>query len=619
MEHRKQYMVSRLGFMALCLWLSIPLRLFSAEYPQWWIDRGVVNTNSAMTNDFAVVNAGQLRWMAANAFDEMNLHGGASQAISNFVSGFTQSNNYAVVNRGQLKYAASLFYNRLAELNNQSETNYPWPDVSLDCNDYAGANIGQIKYLFSFEFTNGCWKSPVSCGLSNEMNAKIVFSAITNRTWSGPTNSVVLSNSITLNMSVYTNTGLAKYYLSSLPGSAGGWSSVTGLIVKMIDENGTFIQTFNPLPASDSIDITSYIPSNGKFSLLLIYTDGGTIGLGSPVCLVSWLPVLSLSDENFGKVLGYNCLAVSNFVSIPLSLNGPPPHNGGFSFELSLSGKDISSNLTLATQNTNVIVTALGYDSYYVQDTRFDVSKAGSGSFFTNLYYTRAGIEVGLNNIWNSYCYWCTGYMGWYGGGLANDVQINIYPTNFCSVGTLTVSANSLGDIANDTSVTSRFMYFSLGNITSTNPDTRVCASWNVYSTNGAPGIASNSSYCSAPVTVGADLTATPTNSSQQNAFFVNYATKVKLDYCGILTTNSPTLFWGNSSVRVDNKGSGLTPAYGTEYHVTSTTGMAPKDPVTINVSTNGWHNCPQQLAHCTVTLIRQPCANDQLMSPKEG
>ena len=41
--------------------------LLFAEVPQWWVDRGVVDTNAA-PNDYAPVNQGQVKQVAHQAY-----------------------------------------------------------------------------------------------------------------------------------------------------------------------------------------------------------------------------------------------------------------------------------------------------------------------------------------------------------------------------------------------------------------------------------------------------------------------------------------------------------------------------------------------------------------------
>ena len=57
-----------------------------AEIPQWWLDRGVVNTNMA-PNDHAPVNQGQAKQIAYKAYLEFEQKfGRASTSISNLVA-----------------------------------------------------------------------------------------------------------------------------------------------------------------------------------------------------------------------------------------------------------------------------------------------------------------------------------------------------------------------------------------------------------------------------------------------------------------------------------------------------------------------------------------------------
>ena len=126
-----------------------------APGPAWWFERGAVDTN-LNDNDYAVVRVGQLKWMATNAYDEMEAYFGAGSNVEALVKGFSNSNNYHLVRIGQVKYVVQPFYDRLYEL---SLTNcfpanmpgyYPWGNAP-HTNDYAVANIGQVKYVFSFD------------------------------------------------------------------------------------------------------------------------------------------------------------------------------------------------------------------------------------------------------------------------------------------------------------------------------------------------------------------------------------------------------------------------------------------------------------------------------------
>jgi hypothetical protein len=144
---------ARILLCSLCLFVAI-FSALAAGYPQWWTDRGVVTTgDGTVTNDFAPATAGQLKWIATNAMDELNEHlpGGAGTQVNAFVSGFTSSNNYVPVLIGHAKTVAVPFYNRLIAVG--YATNYPWLASTNPPNDYAPANIGQVKKLFGFDLT----------------------------------------------------------------------------------------------------------------------------------------------------------------------------------------------------------------------------------------------------------------------------------------------------------------------------------------------------------------------------------------------------------------------------------------------------------------------------------
>ena len=120
------------------------------NYPAWWVDRGVVDTNR-LPNDYGPVNQGQLKWTARCAADELdeNLSGGAGPAIDNLISSFTLTNNFYPANLGQLKYVARPFCDRLIE--EGYATSYPWTPTTTDDADYAPAVLGQLKNAFSFD------------------------------------------------------------------------------------------------------------------------------------------------------------------------------------------------------------------------------------------------------------------------------------------------------------------------------------------------------------------------------------------------------------------------------------------------------------------------------------
>jgi len=137
------------------IWLCLASSYAFAQTPQWWITRGVLDQNLA-PNDYAPINQGQLKWVAINAYDEMNAYFGAGSNVVSIINAFSPSNNYFPVNIGQAKYLAAPFYDRLYEfdLTNTMPSgmlgHYPW-DGRPETNDFAMVNIGQIKYVFSFD------------------------------------------------------------------------------------------------------------------------------------------------------------------------------------------------------------------------------------------------------------------------------------------------------------------------------------------------------------------------------------------------------------------------------------------------------------------------------------
>lgn len=162
-----------------------------SAYPRWWFQREVVPrtdpANATPTHpadyppaaDFAVLNQGQLKQLAAAAFDEMQAHlpGGADVAVTELMKGWfvfndngsyqldangkralrvtAQTSDFSPVTHGQLKAVAQVFFDRLkAELYYPSEKPYPWAAAGAQpAADYAAVNLGQAKNLFNFDLT----------------------------------------------------------------------------------------------------------------------------------------------------------------------------------------------------------------------------------------------------------------------------------------------------------------------------------------------------------------------------------------------------------------------------------------------------------------------------------
>ncbi len=132
---------------------------FANNYPQWWLDRGVISSNTNATpNDFALANQGQLKWMATQCAKEFEfrLPGGAGASVWGIINDFSRMDNNAALNVGQLKKAVQPFYDRLYPDHTNAYPvgragKYPWSYPDGLCNDYASVNIGQLKCVFSFD------------------------------------------------------------------------------------------------------------------------------------------------------------------------------------------------------------------------------------------------------------------------------------------------------------------------------------------------------------------------------------------------------------------------------------------------------------------------------------
>ncbi len=164
-SHQTEYLLG-----VLLLMLVLPVVAFGA-YPQWWIDRGVV-ISSTTTNDHAAVNQGQVKHLAAKAYDELQakLPGGASSTLTTLIGSFTTTNvNYQPVTIGQLKNVAKPFYDRLIAVGYTNA--YPWSATTSDDNDHALGNIGQAKYAFGWDLTIWLASDSDGDGLPNGVDA----------------------------------------------------------------------------------------------------------------------------------------------------------------------------------------------------------------------------------------------------------------------------------------------------------------------------------------------------------------------------------------------------------------------------------------------------------------
>ena len=140
---------------AALLVAGLLLQSATAAAPGWWGERGVINLQKA-ADDFAVLNQGQLKSLAAKAWLQMELAlpGGAGDGLNQLISGWRvrkpQTDDYATVNIGQLKAVVRPFYERLSSAGLASLPAWMTQSGASSADDYAAANLGQAKALFSF-------------------------------------------------------------------------------------------------------------------------------------------------------------------------------------------------------------------------------------------------------------------------------------------------------------------------------------------------------------------------------------------------------------------------------------------------------------------------------------
>ena len=124
--------------------LILPLVIF-ASGPGW----------SSSASDYAAVNQGQVKNIAASAVAEFDAHlpGGAGDALHALINSWAiptpQTSNFSAVSLGQLKTVAAMFYDRLITVGYTNQ--YPWTGSANTPNDNAMANLGQVKNLLVFD------------------------------------------------------------------------------------------------------------------------------------------------------------------------------------------------------------------------------------------------------------------------------------------------------------------------------------------------------------------------------------------------------------------------------------------------------------------------------------
>ncbi len=121
-----------------------------AEVPQWWVDRGVLHTNSA-AHDFNPANQGQVKWMCTQAAAEFmeKLPSLGNTNILSRIDTFPAGNNFRPANQGMLKALAQPFYDRLIAEGYVQKV--PWAASTNASRNLALANQGQLKNLFNFD------------------------------------------------------------------------------------------------------------------------------------------------------------------------------------------------------------------------------------------------------------------------------------------------------------------------------------------------------------------------------------------------------------------------------------------------------------------------------------
>jgi hypothetical protein len=248
--------------------------------PAWWSQRGVL-TPEAASDDFALVNQGQLKQIALAAFREIEakIPGGAGPELNAALDSWTNldannirvakvtpaTDDFATVNVGQVRALAKPFYDRLIPVGRA--LGYPWSDSPSD-DDFAYANIGQVKNVFSFDLgpgtPTGLTATPGNLQITLQWNAVPGATAYEVRRAATPDGAYqpLPGNPVAAN---YTDTGLADgatYFYNVIATNDWAWSfpsnTATATAILDTDNNGLRdpweIQHFGALGQDASAD-----------------------------------------------------------------------------------------------------------------------------------------------------------------------------------------------------------------------------------------------------------------------------------------------------------------------------------------------------------------------------
>jgi hypothetical protein len=242
-----------------------------ASQPSWWnasgavLDIPQVTTNDGIvtTNNYYVINQGQLKQFTLSAVNELNTDladsGGAGPDLSNLVygweldyatNGYSSSSpkptDYQAMNLGQLKYVGNKVWSRLVAA---GYTNAVPAWLAQNTNsDWQLANIGQLKTVFNFDLSLA---GPTSVSATTNSGGTVDL------TWTLPaTNnatSLVIeeqnSDSTWSVVTTLTNATLTSY---SVTGVASGQNPSFQIVAKN--------STSSSVPASSDADLV--LPSN---------------------------------------------------------------------------------------------------------------------------------------------------------------------------------------------------------------------------------------------------------------------------------------------------------------------------------------------------------------------
>lgn len=427
---------------ALSLWAAPIPSGKPSNYPSWWFSQGVIvpsnptnnipawSTDYPASDDYAVVNQGQLKNFATKAYAELQAHAPASvwsttqgTALTTLITSWTLTggDNYAAINLGQLKTVAKPFYDVLILIGYTSS--YPWTGTA---DDYAAANIGQLKHIFNFDLTitfsvaSGTYSSPQTVTLTGLPSSTFYYTT----DGSTPTtssnlysSSILVSSPETLKVQAYLSgnayggVAAANYVVTwSLPvtsGLAAWFKADAGITMGAASRVNSWVdQTSNGYALTQ--DDINYEP-----------TWIGSDSSGEPAVHFSGSQALT-STSSMSGISGDMTIITVGTTTMPSTTtpeygfyigDGTTGKTRAVGYDNSLEYFDVTGSTaagTAAPDKGVFAIEAASYNSSTSQVTYYHNGTAGTPSTLSGVLSPNAGMTIGnlssyITNIYNGF------------------------------------------------------------------------------------------------------------------------------------------------------------------------------------------------------------------------